>query len=208
MSNKVITKKAQWKKPTVSRHTRNKRSKRIGSNFSHSTERENPQQARKKRRNKTQLSMAEAIVLSAQILDKRERDAAKLKNERQREMTRLNDQRERERDHAKDAQEIQKLQFQAEMRRRDQHHELEMLRQQAILNQSQAVIDQGRERLLRLRANFQRQFNQTLTPSHRVLSGERPNSDIINNREFQTRDFLNFGNSEMRKSIQRTFSGR
>ena len=48
--------------------------------------------------------MAEAMVQEAQILDQRERDAAKLNDERQREITRLNDQRER--DLAKDALEI------------------------------------------------------------------------------------------------------
>lgn len=136
------------------------------SNSSDSSERENSQQARKKRRNKTQLSMAEAMVQEAQILDQRERDAAKLNNERQREITRLNDQRER--DLAKDAQEIQQLRFQAEMRQRDQHHELEMLRQQAILNQGQVVVDQGIERLLRLRASIQRQINHT-SPPHLII---------------------------------------
>lgn len=134
------------------------------------------QARKKKRRNKTQLSMAEAMVQTAQILDQRERDAAKLNDDRQRETTRLNDQRER--DLAEDAQEIQQLRFQAEMRQRNQHHELEMLRQQAILNQSQALIDQGKERLLRLRASIQRQINHTHAPNHQSMPGEGPNSDI------------------------------
>lgn len=64
------------------------------------------------------------------------------------------------------------------MRQRDQHHELEMLRQQVILNQSQVVIDQGKERLLRLRASIQRQINHTSTPDPQILPGEKPNSDI------------------------------
>ncbi len=76
--------------------------------------------------------MPEAMVQEAQILDQRERDTAKLNDERQSESTQINDQRER--DLAKDAHEIQQLRFQAEMRQRDQHHKLEMLTQQAILN--------------------------------------------------------------------------
>lgn len=64
------------------------------------------------------------------------------------------------------------------MRQRDQHHELEMLRQQAILNQGQAVIDQRKERLLRLWASIQCQINHTSIPDYRVLPGEKPNSDI------------------------------
>ena len=64
------------------------------------------------------------------------------------------------------------------LEKNNQHHELEMLRQQAILNQGQAVIDQGKERLLRFRASIQRQTNQTLTPHYRVLSGGNQNSDI------------------------------
>ena len=86
------------------------------SNSSDSSKRENLQQARKKRRNKTQFSMAEAIVQEAQILDQCERDATKLNNQR-------------ERDLAKDLQEIQQLRFQAEMRQRDQYHKFEILRQ-------------------------------------------------------------------------------
>ena len=54
------------------------------------------------------------------------------------------------------------------MRQRDQHHELEMLRQQAILNQGQVVVDQGIERLLRLRASIQRQINHT-SPPHLII---------------------------------------
>ncbi len=53
-----------------------------------------------------------------------------------------------------------------------------MLRQQAIFNQGQAVIDQRKERLLQLWASIQRQINQTLISNHRVLSGGNRNSDI------------------------------
>ncbi len=52
------------------------------------------------------------------------------------------------------------------MRQRNQHYELEMLRQQAILNLGQVVIDQGKEKLLRLQVSIQRQINQTLTSNH------------------------------------------
>ncbi len=166
-SNKSILTKAQPKKPTVSRHSKNQRSKRTRSNSPDSFKRGNSQPAHKKHRNKTQLSIPEAMVQEAQILDQRERDAAKLNDKRQRESTGINDQREH--DLAKDAHGIQPLQFQVEMRQCDQHHELEMLRQQVILNQGQAVIDQGNKRLLQLRASIQRQINQTLIPNHRVL---------------------------------------
>ena len=57
------------------------------------------------------------------------------------------------------------------MRQRDQHHELAMLRQQAIINQGQAVIDQGKERLLRLRANLQRQMNHLYAPHQSASLG-------------------------------------
>ena len=126
-------------------------------------------QTRKKRRNQKQLSMADAMVQEAQILDQQEREAARLNDERQREITRLNDQRER--DLARDNREIQQLQFQAEMRQRDQHHELAMLRQQAIINQGQAVIDQGKERLLRLWVNLQRQMNHLYIPHQNASLG-------------------------------------
>lgn len=74
------------------------------SNSSDSFERENLQQARKKRCNKIPLSMVETMVQEAQILDQHERDAAKLNDERQHEITRLNDQHER--NLTKDAQEV------------------------------------------------------------------------------------------------------
>ncbi len=126
--------------------------------------------------NKTQLSIPEAMVQEAQILDQGERNAAKLNDERQRELTRINDQFEGAL--AKDAHELQQLQFQAGMRQCDQHHELEMFRQQAILNQGQAVIAQWKEILHRLRASIHCQINQTFTLNHRLLSGGNPNSDI------------------------------
>ncbi len=56
-----------------------------------SSKRGNSQPARKTRLNKTQLSIPEAMVQETQILDQRERDAAKLNDERQRELTRIND---------------------------------------------------------------------------------------------------------------------
>ena len=46
-----------------------------------------------------------------------------------------------------------------------------MLRQQAIINQGQAVIDQGKKRLLRLQVNLQRQMNHLYTPHQNALSG-------------------------------------
>ena len=53
-----------------------------------------------------------------------------------------------------------------------------MLRQQAILNQGQVVIDQGKERLFRLQVSIQCQINHISTPGHRILPKEKPNSDI------------------------------
>ena len=60
------------------------------------TKENHSKQTRKKRRNQKQLSMADAMVQEAQILDQQKKEAAWLNDERQREITQLNDQRERD----------------------------------------------------------------------------------------------------------------
>lgn len=50
-------------------------------------------------------------------------------------------------------------------RQRDQHHAMEMARQQAILNQGELMILQSRERILRLQLNLQRQAAASKNPA-------------------------------------------
>lgn len=60
------------------------------------------------------------------------------------------------------------------MWQQNQHHELEMLRQQAIFNEDQPIVDQGKKRLLCLQASIERKLNHFLN-SNRF---EKQNSDI------------------------------
>lgn len=60
--NKTIITKAQSKKPTISRYTKNKQLKYMQSNFFDFFKKDNLQQACKKQHNKIQLSIAKAMV--------------------------------------------------------------------------------------------------------------------------------------------------
>lgn len=64
------------------------------------------------------------------------------------------------------------------MQQCDQHYELEMLRQQVILNQRQMVINQEKKRLLRLWTSIQCQINHIFILNPQVLPKEKRNCDI------------------------------
>lgn len=53
-----------------------------------------------------------------------------------------------------------------------------MLRQQPILNRSQAAIDQGEREITSTPSQYSTPIYYTHAPNHQVLPGEEPNSEI------------------------------
>ena len=73
------------------------------------------------------------------------------------EQARIDDTRTRELAQEERAERQQR--FKAEQKQRDQHHEVEMARQQAILNQGEIMILQARERLLHMERGMHKTSN-------------------------------------------------
>ena len=66
---------------------------------------------------------------------------------------------------AKEDQEERREQVEYDRRQYDQHHAIEMARQQAILNQGKFSILQSKERVLRFQMNLQKQLVASKNPT-------------------------------------------
>lgn len=98
----------------------------------------------KKRSKNSKLSMAEAMAEESRLNHLRVTEQAKIDKEQ-----------------AKEDRDERREQAEYDRRQRDQHHAMEMARQQAILNQGELNILQTRERVLRLQMNMQKQGGPT-----------------------------------------------